>query len=103
MNIGICLGDVAGIGPEVVVKALASRKLARGADCHIIGDERMVAATCRRLGVKLNARVIECDQDDNLRSIPFGSVNVRSARAAAAWIRYGVELCLTGRLDALVT
>src|SRR5258706_6977812 len=37
-RIGITLGDVAGIGPEVVAKALASVKLNRRFDYEIIGD-----------------------------------------------------------------
>src|SRR5690349_10163872 len=39
-RIGITLGDVAGIGPEVVAKALKSGKLRRGCDYEVIGDAR---------------------------------------------------------------
>lgn len=39
-RIGITLGDVAGIGPEIVAKALASGKLPRGFHYAIIGDPR---------------------------------------------------------------
>ncbi|HUK81791.1 MAG TPA: 4-hydroxythreonine-4-phosphate dehydrogenase PdxA [Verrucomicrobiae bacterium] len=37
-RIGITLGDVAGIGPEIVTKALASRKLDKRFEYEIIGD-----------------------------------------------------------------
>jgi len=37
-RIGITLGDVAGIGPEIVAKALASRRLDPRFDYEIIGD-----------------------------------------------------------------
>jgi 4-hydroxythreonine-4-phosphate dehydrogenase len=37
-RIGITLGDVAGIGPEIVAKALASRKLDKHFDYEIIGN-----------------------------------------------------------------
>ena len=37
-RIGITLGDVAGIGPEIVAKALASRKLDKRFDYEIIGN-----------------------------------------------------------------
>ena len=39
-RIGITLGDVAGIGPEIVAKALASRQLDRHFDYEIIGNAR---------------------------------------------------------------
>jgi 4-hydroxythreonine-4-phosphate dehydrogenase len=38
LRIGISLGDVAGIGPEVVAKALKSRCIPRNASYQIIGD-----------------------------------------------------------------
>jgi 4-hydroxythreonine-4-phosphate dehydrogenase len=37
-RIGITLGDVAGIGPEIVVKALASGRLNKRFDYEVIGD-----------------------------------------------------------------
>jgi 4-hydroxythreonine-4-phosphate dehydrogenase len=39
-RIGITLGDVAGIGPEIVVKAIASRKLDGRFDYEVIGNAR---------------------------------------------------------------
>ncbi|MGD0650098.1 MAG: 4-hydroxythreonine-4-phosphate dehydrogenase PdxA [Verrucomicrobiia bacterium] len=39
-RIGITLGDVAGIGPEIVAKALASGKLDKRFDYEVIGDPR---------------------------------------------------------------
>lgn len=39
-RIGITLGDPAGIGPEVVAKALKSSRLDRRFDCETIGDPR---------------------------------------------------------------
>jgi 4-hydroxythreonine-4-phosphate dehydrogenase len=39
-RIGITLGDIAGIGPEIVAKALASRKLDKRFDYEVIGDPR---------------------------------------------------------------
>jgi 4-hydroxythreonine-4-phosphate dehydrogenase len=38
LHIGITLGDLAGIGPEVVAKALASRQLPKAIDYEVIGD-----------------------------------------------------------------
>jgi 4-hydroxythreonine-4-phosphate dehydrogenase len=39
-RIGITLGDVAGIGPEIVAKALASRKLDKRFDYEVIGNPK---------------------------------------------------------------
>jgi 4-hydroxythreonine-4-phosphate dehydrogenase len=40
LRIGITLGDVAGIGPEIVAKALASRQLDKRFDYEVIGNPR---------------------------------------------------------------
>jgi 4-hydroxythreonine-4-phosphate dehydrogenase len=74
--IGITLGDVAGIGPEVVRKALASGKLNTRFEYAIIGREL---------------------------HIPPAKVSADAGRAAAEWIEEGVRRCLSGELSALVT
>ena len=38
LRIGITLGDPAGVGPEIIRAALASRNLARDIDCKVIGE-----------------------------------------------------------------
>lgn len=35
----IPIGDPAGIGPEIVVKALASKEVQKTADCLVAGDK----------------------------------------------------------------
>jgi 4-hydroxythreonine-4-phosphate dehydrogenase len=44
-RIGITLGDPAGIGPEIVAKALASRKLDRRFDYEVVGAGRQAVET----------------------------------------------------------
>jgi 4-hydroxythreonine-4-phosphate dehydrogenase len=74
--IGITLGDVAGIGPEVVRKALDSGKLDPRFRYEVIG---------RPLDV------------------PPARVSAEAGRAAAQWIEEGTRRCLAGELAALVT
>ena len=47
-RIGITLGDVKGIGPEIVAKALASRRLDRHFEYEVIGDGRQAVETGAR-------------------------------------------------------
>lgn len=74
--IGITLGDVAGIGPEVVRKALASGKLDKRFRYEVIGEPFKV---------------------------PTGKVSAKAGRAAAEWVIDGTRRCLSGELAALVT
>ncbi|MHB0878169.1 MAG: 4-hydroxythreonine-4-phosphate dehydrogenase PdxA [Anaerolineae bacterium] len=47
----ITIGDPAGVGPEVVVKALAARSWAASARLVVVGDAHIVAAAARVCGV----------------------------------------------------
>ncbi len=116
LRIGITLGDLNGIGPEVAVKALAPAR--EGAPPHhavLIGARAALADLCRRLRQPIppswhpgapfpraSAVVWEPVAFPELARTP-GRVTVEASRAAAAWIRAGTEACLAGHLDALVT
>ncbi|MBA2743499.1 MAG: 4-hydroxythreonine-4-phosphate dehydrogenase PdxA [Chthoniobacterales bacterium] len=75
-RIGITLGDVAGIGPEVVKAALASGRLPTAAEFRVIGDYP------------------ECSP---------GQPTPQTARAAFFALREAVELAKRGEIDAVVT
>lgn len=120
-RIGISLGDVTGVGPEVTLKALAALTTEQlKADFTIIGNAGVVEDWTQRLGlgpeVSARIRVLDpCKQgsgaanaspqtlpdDVEERRLPAGAAP--AARAAVDWIREGARLCLAGELDALVT
>ena len=113
MWIGISLGDITGIGPEVTLKALALE----AQDCNmrylLIGD----AAHTRRLNDQLELRLplqAYSGQDQRGRfflcqplpdALPaeLSAGAPAAARAAFAWVREGAQRCLRGELAALVT
>ena len=55
-RIGVCLGDPAGVGPEIVVRTLARSSVLPPAAYILFGDARIVEAAERRLGLRLEAR-----------------------------------------------
>jgi len=115
--IAVTLGDVAGIGPEVVVKALALPEVR--AVCHplIIGDAR--ALTEARLGVPIPLlRVVERLEDavfsaemltlldlGNLdpADAPLGQISTEAGRAAVEYVLKATELTMAGAVDAVAT
>lgn len=110
MKIGITIGDVAGVGPEVTLKAVAS-EIARD-DCSyvLIGEVDVLKRESQRLKIDLDleggttgSRVRVLNPADKLSedNIYIGSSAV--AKAAVEWLKYGAELCLKGELDGLVT
>ena len=111
--IGVSLGDITGIGPEVTLKALALEAQADDTRYLLIGDAKHTRRLNEQLGLKLPlhgytgkdgpGRFLLCQPlPDALPTILLEG-SPAAARAAVAWVREGAERCLRGQLDALVT
>ncbi len=112
--IGIALGDVTGIAPEVTLKALAA-EAAEGSQqrYEIIGDAGYLHRLNGRLGLNFrlpepgnpnpagNIRISNPLPAPLLPDLPAGAA--LAAQAAVAWLKAGAEKCLRGELDAMVT
>ncbi len=111
--IGITLGDVTGIGPEVTLKALAAEGAAGNTRYLLIGDEHSIRRLNQKAGTHLPmekfsgyngpgkffiARPFPESLPENL---PAGSP--LAANAAIAALRDGADRCLRGELDAIIT
>lgn len=111
MWIGISLGDVTGIGPEVTLKALELELQNDSANYLLIGDPGYVERLNSRLRLHLP---IQPTPDRSSRISVFNPLSnslpqelspgaPEAARAAVAWIKEAGERCLRGELDAMIT
>jgi 4-hydroxythreonine-4-phosphate dehydrogenase len=113
MWIGISLGDVTGIGPEVALKAVAAESKNDDAKYLFIGDENLLARLNKKLSLNLPLQKFSGKNSVGKffvtnpfnkifpSKIPVGSL--LAAKAAVSFLRDGAERCLRGELDALVT
>ena len=108
--IGIALGDITGIGPEVTLKALARELPLDETRYLILGDAAHVHRLNNHLRLGLPVQtgadagrvVVYQPAPEPLPSgLPTGSP--AAALAAVAWLKEGARRCLAGQLDALVT
>src|SRR5947209_1475521 len=116
-RIGITVGDPAGIGPEIVLKSLAS-EIVR--DCCIpvvIGDAQMLAHQARKLDLTCGLDIIsdgESLPEDLSQPVIYhlnnvggnysiGTENEVCGRAAGQYIEAAVRLCMAGQLQAMAT
>jgi len=111
--IGITLGDVTGIGPEVALKAIAAETASDQTRYLLIGDRDCVLHLNQKSGLNLPLKIFSNYGDSGrvfvtnplaeplLENLPAGSP--AAARAAVAWLRAGAERCLRREFDALVT
>jgi len=116
--IAITMGDAAGIGPEIVVKALERKELHRQALPVVIGDARTMEQALSIAKSQLRIRAIsDFDEvrDDpstinvwdlkniDLPNLKHGSVDPMPGKAAVEYIQKAVALALEGRVAAIVT
>lgn len=112
-RIGITLGDVTGIGPEVTLKALATATADDATRFVLIGDPGHLRALNAQLGLDLplvdsglgdpEARLVVDNPLAEPLPLNLAPGDPRAARAAVRWLEYAAHQCLTGALDALVT
>ncbi len=112
-RIGISLGDVTGIGPEVTLKAIAAELAADKTRYVLSGDRSVVQRLIEKL--KLNLTLASLDEPNSSARVfitnPLPSPLPENlspgapavANAAIAWLRDSGERCLRGELDAMVT
>ncbi len=117
-RLGITMGDAAGIGPEVIVRALVGRGVPRSTGFVLYGSPDVFRSAARRARAALKIEAIhnahEATQlDDEIgcvdptrlrrRRAGTGRVDAALARAAMACVRAAVRDALAGELDAVVT
>ena len=96
----ITMGDPAGIGPEVALRALADPALAT-CPVALIAHRPTIVAVAQRLGVPVPV-IIDPTANPDLPVVP-GRPDAASGRLAAACIEEATLGCLAGRYAAMVT
>jgi len=116
-HIGITMGDPAGIGPEVVLKAVAEEEIRKVCVPVIIGDAQLLAHTARTLDLQCGYDIVRKEEPfpdhfsdpvifhlDNIGGfIEPGIESGAAGKAAAGYIEAAVELCAAGSVDAIAT
>lgn len=124
MVIGITLGDVGGIGPEVALKAAFGQAWGKSARLALIGSRSVIAEQARRLrlpmpppwspGAPPQSPVVLWEPGGRLErdthgfrsfslKVKPGRTGVLNGRACAEWIRAAALGCRVGWFDAMVT
>ena len=116
--IAITMGDPCGIGPEVVVKAMADPQVYKSCRPLVVGNVHAMeqAVSLTGLAVKINETgdpagaglepgVIDVVDIHNLNpeDITVGQINPTCGQAAMEWVTKAGELALAGVVDALAT
>ncbi len=97
-------GDPNGIGPEIILKLFASTSLPDKYNLRIAGNKKVFDAYSGLLGLSmLPEKVFENVKLPKNLSIEAGSIRSLSGKHSGDCIRKAVQLCRTGKYDAMVT
>ncbi len=101
-RVAITLGDPAGVGPEVVVKALALPEVRAACAPVVVGDEATLREAAARLGARLDVEVVD-ETSLPRRARRPGHPTVEGGRAAYRSIETAARLATSDAVDAIVT
>ena len=112
--VGITMGDPAGIGPEVIVRAYP--RLLDVANVVVVGDTSVMRAAVDVCDSALAVRSIggvesaSSDADsidvldlENVDDLEYGIVDRAYGEASLAYVERAIELALSGAIDAIAT
>ncbi len=105
-RIAISIGDPAGVGAEIALKALGDPSIARMAQWILVADSaplRAAAASCHIDFGTLPCEIVEPHALPDDHALAFGQLRAEYGLAAIAYVRRAVELCQQGKADAMVT
>jgi 4-hydroxythreonine-4-phosphate dehydrogenase len=116
-RIAITMGDAAGVGPEVIMKALAHRELYAVARPLVVGDAKRLGRAGQIVRSALAVRAIAEPEDAGFEpgivdcvdlalvpeDTPFGKLSTACGEAAYRFIERAVALAVAGKVDAICT
>src|SRR5579871_656978 len=103
LPIALTLGDPAGVGPEIVLKALADPEISALSEWIVVGDPAAIRVAERVTGLQLSAAVRDTGVFAEFTTAMLGSLDARCGRAALESVRIATEMCLRGEAAAMVT
>lgn len=101
--IGITMGDPAGVGPEIVLKAVSNQKIKKICKPVIFGDEAVLKYINLKLKIQNSKPNIINLSSLNPRKLKPGSPDNACGKAVMNYIEQSVKMVLDGGIDAVVT
>lgn len=115
--IGITMGDAAGVGPEIIVKALAGADIREQCQPVVIGDAKILQRAAEIVAADVQIHrisaisesafqpgIIDClDMDLLPADLPFGEISAAAGDAAYQFVAKAVELAQHSEIQAICT
>ena len=100
-RIAITIGDPAGVGAEIALKALAASTEAdhAAAEWLLIGDRNALIAAAQTTGIPLDSLPCTLIERNNLGNSPirFGELAAEYGLAAIDYVRRATQMCMAAK------
>jgi 4-hydroxy-L-threonine phosphate dehydrogenase PdxA len=102
LRIAMPVGDPAGIGPEIALKAALDPKVQAACEPLLVCDEALLMRHAKACGLDAaKVKLLPCPQPETA-ALPFGVVSPISGRASIAFCAAAVKAAMDGSVDAVV-
>ncbi|NJM69613.1 MAG: 4-hydroxythreonine-4-phosphate dehydrogenase PdxA [Scytonema sp. RU_4_4] len=112
-RLALTLGDPTGIGPEVILKALADPEISNSCDVTVVGSQDLLVEIYTKVKLVENSQplanpaklsILDVPLDKHTQSqILIGTGNVASGAASFAYMETAIAQTLAGQFDGIVT
>jgi len=112
-RLALTLGDPAGIGPEVILKALADPQISKNFDVTVVGSQDLLLENYTKVLVSgnlvplanpENLSILDVALEEQIKSeILIGTGNAASGAASFAYLERAIAHTQKGEFDAIVT
>ncbi|MCL2931445.1 MAG: 4-hydroxythreonine-4-phosphate dehydrogenase PdxA [Trichodesmium sp. MAG_R03] len=107
-RLAITIGDPGGIGPEIVLNALADPRVRENCDLTIVGSRQILKETYQQLSLEKfvyweNLKILDVEFDGKLEDICLGKGNAVSGEASFCYIETAIAQTLAGEFQGIVT
>ncbi|HCS74655.1 MAG TPA: 4-hydroxythreonine-4-phosphate dehydrogenase PdxA [Clostridiales bacterium] len=116
--IAVPIGDPAGIGPEITVKAVVNEQVLKSSNTIVIGDKKIIENAIRITGVPLKIHLINMPSEGifeknilnlidlnniDMKNFQFGKVSGMCGKAAYEYVAKSIDLANKGLVSAVAT
>jgi 4-hydroxythreonine-4-phosphate dehydrogenase len=116
--LAITMGDPAGVGPEVVLKALSHESVRSSVQLLVIGNQQVLRRAAELLNLEYTFTLIHDVEEISPSSpraylieqppypdpdFPVGRIDADCGLASGAYVEYAIKLACSDRIDGIVT
>lgn len=104
-KLAITIGDPAGVGPEITLKALLDEEIRKVCRPLVIGDRIVIEEAVARMDIPVDVDALDILTTGEIRRPDFekSTATAEGGRAAVSYIRKAVDMAMQGVVEGIVT